>query len=260
MINLNDIPKLAGIYKFTNKINNKVYIGQGKNLQVRIQGHLNSYKNENNNKYFHRSIRKYKIENFQVEILVQEKNLLKPELDDLEIDFIRLYNSNNPKFGYNMTTGGEGSNGYKHTQEAKEKFSKIHKGKKHTQEAKEKIGKASSSRKMSQETKKNVSKVHKGKIVSEETKQKLRDYNLGKKLTEETRKKMRNKIISQETRKKMSKSHKENLGKKHTKETIEKIRQASLSKESVEKREKTRKLNRFKKQLTELFYNELIKI
>jgi len=227
MIDLQTIPKISGIYKFTNKINNKVYIGQAVNLRSRIGGHFRDYKLNKKNKHFYNSIQKYGLENFEVQILVQEKNLTKQELDDLEIDFIRFYNSNNQIFGYNMTAGGEGGipndetrkklseaaknrkpiseetrqkmKNKKHSQETIEKRIESRKWYKHSEETKQKLKgrkhSEESKEKMkgkivSQETREKLSKANKGKIVSEQTKQKLREANLGKKLTEEHKQKM----------------------------------------------------------------------
>ena len=129
MISHKNIPKTSGIYKITNTINNKCYIGQAINLKNRIKGHMRCFLKENNNYPVYKSIRKHGIENFEVEILVQG-NFSKSELNDLEIDFIRLYNSNNLTFGYNLTAGGGGVIGYKHTEQHKEKMRYFFLGKK----------------------------------------------------------------------------------------------------------------------------------
>ena len=77
---LKNISKQSGIYKFTNTVNNKCYIGQAQNLKVRIRGHLRDFKkNKYDNIYFYKSIRKHGIENFQLEIL-QEGKFTKQEL------------------------------------------------------------------------------------------------------------------------------------------------------------------------------------
>ena len=64
------------IYKATNKINGKSYIGQTtKELDERIKGHLNS----NKNLYFHKALEKYSIDNFEWTILEEcnDENELK---------------------------------------------------------------------------------------------------------------------------------------------------------------------------------------
>ena len=49
MISHKNIPKTSGIYKITNTINNKCYIGQAINLKNRIKGHMRCFLKENNN-------------------------------------------------------------------------------------------------------------------------------------------------------------------------------------------------------------------
>lgn len=108
MINVENISKLSGIYKFTNKINNKCYIGKAKNLQTRVEGHLKSFLNENHSSYFYKSVRKHGIENFQFEILeeFEKDKITNNELNELEKYWIWIFKSSNSKFGYNLTKGG----------------------------------------------------------------------------------------------------------------------------------------------------------
>lgn len=253
MIDLESILVISGIYKFTNKINNKVYIGQAKNLKQRIRTHLNCVKN-NHNYPIYNSMRKHNIENFEVEILVQG-NFSKTELDDLEVDFIRLYNSINRLYGYNLTAGGEGTVGFKFTKESKDKMSKTKKGKPCSEKHKQKISKTSKGRIFSQEHKQKLSnaaknrkpiseetinKIRQTKIKnqtdkhSEKTKEKMRQANLGRKHSEESKQKMKDKIknrkpISEETRQKMKESQK---GKKQTPQHIEKVKKAKKLKKA----------------------------
>ena len=56
------------IYKITNKINNKVYIGlTTRTLKYRWSTHITESKNLNNQKHLYRAMRKYGIENFTIE-------------------------------------------------------------------------------------------------------------------------------------------------------------------------------------------------
>lgn len=106
---------MIGIYKITNKINGKIYIGQSRNICARWNQHyLESY-NDNIKDgcvLLHKAIRKYGIENFifEIETLCDEENLA-----DEEIYFIRYYNScvlDGENNGYNITRGGDGFNRY----------------------------------------------------------------------------------------------------------------------------------------------------
>lgn len=97
---------MIGIYKYTNKINNKSYIGQSVNIERRKKQHISSSYYTKSNTYntvFHSAIRKYGPENFNFEILVI---CSVDELDKLEKFYIKEYNTMVPN-GYNMTPGGE---------------------------------------------------------------------------------------------------------------------------------------------------------
>lgn len=105
---------MFGIYSFKNKINQKCYIGQSKNLEERYKAHLRNYTNEKlqtYNGHFYRALRKYGIENFEYEILYSDKFINSTALNELEIYYIKLYNSFND--GYNMNLGGQYTSGPK---------------------------------------------------------------------------------------------------------------------------------------------------
>ena len=92
---------MKGIYKFTNKINNKVYIGKSQNLLQRYQSHKRNYNNsklQDYNTKFYRALRKYGFENFDVKILGEFKKEL---LYKIVESFIEQYNTVIPN-GYNI--------------------------------------------------------------------------------------------------------------------------------------------------------------
>ena len=98
--------KLGYIYKITNLINNKIYIGCTVNPELRFQKHKDSALSGGNCK-IHRAMKKYGIENFTFEII---DTILLENMYEREIYWISHYNSMNE--GYNMTSGGEGGNTY----------------------------------------------------------------------------------------------------------------------------------------------------
>lgn len=59
---------MIGIYKYTNKINNKTYIGLSNNIERRKNEHQ-YFANHIQDTYFHKALYKYGIENFDFEIL-----------------------------------------------------------------------------------------------------------------------------------------------------------------------------------------------
>lgn len=95
------------VYKITNMINGKQYIGITKHsLKRRWQEHVNSANSLNDYYVFHKAIKKYGASNFQLEVLA--KDLTKEEAQEKERLYIKQYNTyylNNK--GYNMTFGGE---------------------------------------------------------------------------------------------------------------------------------------------------------
>lgn len=102
---------MIGIYKYTNKINGNSYIGQSVNIEKRKKDHEYSAKNPNvgdYNSFFHQAIRKYGMENFDFEILIQldENNYSKEQLNELEKYYISKFDTY--KNGYNATPGGDG--------------------------------------------------------------------------------------------------------------------------------------------------------
>ena len=120
------------IYRATNLVNGKIYIGQTvRTLHKRKLEHLNEAIKKESNFIFHKAIRKYENHNFKWEILGHCDNT--NDLDFLEIAFIEKFKSNVRNFGYNMTDGGSGIGSkfgednpfynHHHTEENKKLFS-----------------------------------------------------------------------------------------------------------------------------------------
>lgn len=94
------------IYKITNKINNKLYIG--KTIQTvgrRFTEHKRDSKTKNT--YLYYAMRKYGIDNFYIETIEEVPN---QELNNREKYWISFYKSNYSENGYNLTAGGDGNN------------------------------------------------------------------------------------------------------------------------------------------------------
>lgn len=97
---------VCGIYKITNKINGKCYVGKSTNIYHRWIEHKSSSREirDGGDEYaIHCAIRKYSIENFSFEI-IEECPL--EQLDEKEKYWIEYYNSH--ENGYNETYGGDG--------------------------------------------------------------------------------------------------------------------------------------------------------
>lgn len=94
------------IYKATNKINGKSYIGQAVNFKKRQYEHLHVRDNRHDpNSIFHTALDKYGNENFDWEILAEIPG--KEFANAFEIEMIRKYGTYKPR-GYNLTKGGDG--------------------------------------------------------------------------------------------------------------------------------------------------------
>lgn len=103
-----------GIYKITNLINGKCYIGQSVNIENRWAAEKRRAFLENEEEYDYprsRAFRKYGLDNFCFEI-VEECSI--NELNEKERYYIQHYNSLVPN-GYNQTLGGQSACGVKLT-------------------------------------------------------------------------------------------------------------------------------------------------
>lgn len=144
------------IYKITNKINNKKYVGY---TTQSIERRMSHHKNDDpaHNTILGRAIVKYGWNNFEYIIIEECEN--KDLLLEKEIYYIKYFNSLTPN-GYNMTVGGEkmfGENnpfyGKTHSKETKKLLSK---------KASKRIGELNPfyNHKHSEDTKKTISKAN----------------------------------------------------------------------------------------------------
>ena len=153
------------IYKSTNTINGKSYIGFDSAWPKRMNRHLENA-NYNREGKFYDAIRKYGWDKFQWEILYQSKDK-EHTLNVMETQFIREYNTFNQ--GYNMTEGGEGCFGATsnkiwindgHNHKRLEKDQSIPEGwTKGRLKIKRKVG-------MSTESKQRIGQKNKGKLIN----------------------------------------------------------------------------------------------
>lgn len=156
--------------------NDKMYIGQSTDIEKRWYEHkkrLNRNNHINNNLQNDWNI--YGEDNFKFEIIIE---CTIDELDELEISYIKKYNTY--ENGYNYTIGGKGSYGYKHSEETKELLREMRLGTTLTEETKEKLSKSH----------KGENNHLYGKNLTEETKKKISDSLKGNTHTEETKKKI----------------------------------------------------------------------
>lgn len=159
------------LYKITNQLNNKVYIGQTNNKYRWRQHRYYSKFPEKTKQYIHYTIKKYGIDNFTYEIIAQ--SLTQEGANETETILISQYNSCNKEYGYNIMPGGSNISGKDHPNygkkvslETKMKMSISAKGKNTWTK-----GKSSSKQgtKLSPEQKMKISQTLTGKVQSKET-------------------------------------------------------------------------------------------
>ena len=150
---------MGSIYKITNTINGKVYVGQTINdaYKTRIRDHLNG--TQHGSRLVKHAIEKYGQDVFTVEIL--HDGIIPEFLNTLEIEAIAKFNTVAPN-GYNLDTGGNGVGSP--SGETRRKLSEANKGKKRSEETKQKIS----------ASKTGENHPNYGKPRSEETKRKCR--------------------------------------------------------------------------------------
>ena len=151
------------IYKMTNKVNGKVYIGQTtRELDERTKEHI-----RHNEIIVDKAIQKYGIENFTVEQIDLAENI--DELNQKEMYWIEHYDCITPK-GYNQCYGGNNTCGYHHKEESKQKMS-IKKSQNYIGE-----GNPFYNKTHSEESRKKMSEARKGlKHLTEEQIKRLRE-------------------------------------------------------------------------------------
>lgn len=244
---------ICGIYKITNKINNKVYVGQSIDIYTRWTTHKNELNNNrHHNSYLQRAWNKYGEDSFCFDILEECSEDL---LNEKECYYIELLKSTNKNYGYNLVSGGTLNRRF--TTEVLEKMSKAKIGRVHSEETREKLRKFHTGRKLSEETKQKLRESHKKENLSKETLEKMITAKKGKHPSKESREKMSKshmgRICTEETREKLSKS---NMGHEVSEETKEKLRKANVGRKlSEESKEKVRK-TRIKKAVVQLDKND----
>lgn len=107
---------MSYIYKITNDINDKVYIGKTAfSIEKRFKEHCNdAFKDRNEKRPLYSAMRKYGIEHFQIQEIEQCDDLVAADREAYWIGVYKAYQT-----GYNATLGGDGKFLYNHNEIAK---------------------------------------------------------------------------------------------------------------------------------------------
>jgi group I intron endonuclease len=238
------LKKLPGVYVFTNLINGKRYVGETTSIARRMRDYRYQKKSC---RPFESALLKYGWEAFDIAITYYPESD-KKFLVNLEHLLIKAYASHIDKgHGYNVCELGREQKGRTFSAETRARMSEAHKG-----------NKANLGNKASDETRAKQSKAHKGRIVSNETRAKLAKAHKGKTHSPEARAKIaaawvirkqtavykeqlanlseanRNRVISEDTRKKLSEARKgnknPNFGKTPSDDTRARMSEAKMGK------------------------------
>ena len=182
----------CGIYMIQNKVNGKIYIGQGVDIERRWKDHKRELKgNRHHNTHLQNSWNINGEDNFEFTIICEcDEN----QLNTFEQYYIFELMSYDPEIGYNKSYGGGGCRA---TEETRKKLSEARKGennsfygKHHTEEARKKMSEFHKCKIISEETKKKISEANKGENNSMYGRRGKLSPNYGKTHSEETRKKI----------------------------------------------------------------------
>jgi group I intron endonuclease len=182
------------VYKITNLINKKVYIGSTTNFFVRLNTHIGKLRrNENYNEFLQKDFNLYGENNFQFEIIEHVFN--ENDLTDREQVWINQLNTVNREYGYNIAPIAGTRKGAKISQERIKKWNRFGEnnnffGKEHSEETKQIFRDQRKGLKLPQAIKEKISLSNMGRSVNFQTRQKIGNANRGSKcgtskLTEE---------------------------------------------------------------------------
>jgi len=228
---------IVSVYIITNKVNAKQYVGITKNIQKRWWSHRGA---DGSAPALHAAIKKYGKDEFLFTHICDAFDI--DSARDIEKMLIIQHNTKSPN-GYNLTDGGEGVVGCPMSEEQKEirrksviefvsSLSLYERSKKY----------GTKGRKHSPETIEKIKLSLKGKGVgkkpSEETRAKMSASHKDrprKPLSEETKQKIRQSLLGRKMPEEEKPKHASFLGKKHSEETKAKIRASNIATKAINK-------------------------
>lgn len=129
--------KICGIYKITNKVNGKIYIGSAINISNRFKTHKRLLKhNKHFNNHLQSSYNKHGVSSFEyeiIEITTEDVMLMR------ESYWIETLKANSRDYGYNKRLNVSSNLGIKLSDETRKKLRESHLGHKRSEDANKKI-------------------------------------------------------------------------------------------------------------------------
>lgn len=144
------------VYVHTNRLNGKRYVGI--TSKAKVEHRWNSGRGYKENPHFYSAIMKYGWDNFTHEVIFD--GLSGSEAKAIEVELIRCWQTKDPLYGYNMTSGGDGTPDYHPSEDTRRKLSN-----------------ARRKENLSDETLKKRSEGLRGRSFSDEHKKKIGDGN-----------------------------------------------------------------------------------
>lgn len=180
------------IYKITNHINSKIYIGKTINIEKRWYKHKYLAEKSKINRHLYNSMRKHGINNFLISVI---EECLDDIANEREKYWIKTLNSTDRNIGYNSTIGGDGGNTWElnnHKEETSKKLSKILTGHNVNMESIKILAELRRGTHVSEEQKQKISNTLKEKYASGEIKINIPPHydRSGEHHTEESKEKM----------------------------------------------------------------------
>lgn len=220
--------KSSGIYIIVNTQSGYIYIGQAQSLRKRWNEHRRDLnKGCHHNEHLQRSWNKYGEKSFKFQVL---ENCSLEQLNEREQHYLDVYMAKG--ICYNMSPDAITTRGYHHSEETRRKIgeasrnrtdetryklSMAHKGNKsrtgqtNSPETRRKISESNRGKIVPPEVRRKISEAHKGKPMSEVARKNMSmamkgrvAHNKGKPMSEEHRKKLKGRIVSKESRQKIS--------------------------------------------------------
>lgn len=140
------------VYVHVNQVNGKRYVGiTSKNNPAH---RWNSGRGYTENSHFYSAVKKYGWDNFDHLILYE--GLTECQAKDMERKLIAEWNTQNTKFGYNMTAGGDGTPGFHPSEETRRKLSEARKRENLSEETLRRRSEGLSGRRFSDEHKRKI--------------------------------------------------------------------------------------------------------